>query len=96
MANGYFGKLYASSQTSIRFDFPFRIPFYIEPEITFNRWNFYKSSNLFFEDVKPRKRALGAVDANAPSKPPSSSSASQRITRRECEPKAEIARAIPD
>jgi NTE family protein len=53
MANGYFGKLYASSQTSIRFDFPFRIPFYVEPEITFNRWNFYKSSNLFFEDVKP-------------------------------------------
>lgn len=53
MANGYFGKLYASSQTSVRFDFPSRIPFYVEPGITFNRWNFYKSSNLFFEDVKP-------------------------------------------
>lgn len=53
MANGYFGKLYASAQASIRFDFPFRVPFYIEPEVTFNRWDFYKSSNLFFEDVKP-------------------------------------------
>lgn len=53
MGNGYFGKLYASAQTSARFDFPFRIPFYIEPELSFNRWNFYKSSNLFFEDVKP-------------------------------------------
>jgi len=53
MGNGYFGKLYASAQTRLRFDFPSRIPFYIEPELTFNRWNFYKSSNLFFEDVKP-------------------------------------------
>lgn len=53
MGNGYFGKLYASAQTSARFDFPFRVPFYIEPELSFNRWNFYKSSNLFFEDVKP-------------------------------------------
>ena len=53
MGNGYFGKLYASAQTRVRFDFPFRIPFYIEPELTFNRWDFYKSSNLFFEDVRP-------------------------------------------
>ena len=53
MTNGYFGKLYASAQAKIRFDFPFRIPFYIEPEITFNRWDFYKSNYLFFEDVKP-------------------------------------------
>jgi len=53
MGNGYFGKLYTSAQTSARFDFPLRIPFYIEPEVSFNRWNFYKSSNLFFEDVKP-------------------------------------------
>ncbi len=53
MANGYFGKLYTSAQVNVRFDFPFNIPFYIEPELAFNRWDFYKSSNLFFEDVKP-------------------------------------------
>ncbi|MFI5164113.1 MAG: patatin-like phospholipase family protein [Bacteroidia bacterium] len=53
MANGYFGKLYASAQAKMRFDFPMTVPFYIEPEITFNRWDFYKSSDLFFEDVKP-------------------------------------------
>ncbi|MEK6614564.1 MAG: patatin-like phospholipase family protein, partial [Bacteroidota bacterium] len=53
MANGYFGKLYSSAKASARFDFPFTIPFYIEPELIFNRWDFYKSSNLFFEDVKP-------------------------------------------
>ncbi|MFH1004191.1 MAG: hypothetical protein V1781_01635, partial [Bacteroidota bacterium] len=53
MTNGYFGKLYASAQAKVRFDFPFSIPFYIEPELTFNRWDFYKSNYLFFEDVKP-------------------------------------------
>ncbi|MBI4946521.1 MAG: patatin-like phospholipase family protein [Bacteroidetes bacterium] len=53
MANGYFGKLYASAQTKVRIDFPFTVPFYIEPVLTFNRWDFFKSSNLFFEDVKP-------------------------------------------
>ena len=53
MGNGYFGKLYTSAQVSTRFDFPFTVPFYIEPELAFNRWDFYKSSNLFFEDVKP-------------------------------------------
>lgn len=53
LVNGYFGKLYASAHARARFDFPFRLPFYLEPEITFNRWDFYKSSNLFFEDVRP-------------------------------------------
>jgi len=53
MANGYFGKLYASAQAKVRIDFPFTVPFYLEPVLTFNRWDFYKSSNLFFEDVKP-------------------------------------------
>lgn len=53
MANGYFGKLYASAQAKVRIDFPFTVPFYIEPVLTFNRWDFFKSSNLFFEDVRP-------------------------------------------
>jgi len=53
IGNGYFGKLYASAQAKARFDFPFSVPFYLEPELTFNRWDFFKSSNLFFEDVKP-------------------------------------------
>lgn len=53
MGNGYFGKLYASAQVAVRFDVPYILPFYIEPELTFNRWDYYRSSNLFFEDVKP-------------------------------------------
>jgi NTE family protein len=53
MGNGYFGKLYTSARAAARFDFPLTVPFYIEPELTFNRWDFFRSSNLFFEDVKP-------------------------------------------
>lgn len=52
-ANAYFGKLYSSVQVKTRFDFPFRTPLYIEPNITWNRLDYYKSSNAFLEDVKP-------------------------------------------
>lgn len=51
--NVYFGKLYTSAQLKTRFDFPFRTPVYIEPSFTWNKWDYFKSSNDFFEDVKP-------------------------------------------
>ena len=51
--NTYFGKLYSSVQAKIRLDFPFRIPIYIEPNVTYNRWDYFKSSYKFFEDLKP-------------------------------------------
>ncbi|OFY83101.1 MAG: hypothetical protein A3F72_18760 [Bacteroidetes bacterium RIFCSPLOWO2_12_FULL_35_15] len=53
MANGYFGKLYSSVQIKTRLDFPFKIPIYIEPSVTWNKWDYYKSSNTFLEDIKP-------------------------------------------
>jgi NTE family protein len=53
MANAYFGKLYNSAQLKTRFDFPFKIPIYIEPNITYNNWDYYTSSNNFLQDVKP-------------------------------------------
>lgn len=53
MANAYFGKLYSSVQLKTRFDFPFKLPIYIEPIVTWNKWDYYKSSNAFLEDVKP-------------------------------------------
>ena len=49
----YFGKLYTSAQLKARWDIPTRIPIYIEPVITYNRWDYYNSSQLFFENVKP-------------------------------------------
>lgn len=52
-ANAYFGKLYNSVQVKTRFDFPFRTPIYIEPSVTWNKWDYFKSSNAFLEDVKP-------------------------------------------
>lgn len=51
--NTYFGKLYGSVQAKGRIDFPNKIPFYVETGYTLNRWDFFKSSSAFFEDVKP-------------------------------------------
>ncbi len=52
-ANIYFGKLYSSGQFRLRLDMPGKVPFFMEPTITLNQWDFYKSSSAFFEDVKP-------------------------------------------
>lgn len=51
--NTYFGKLYTSAQLKTRMDFPYRLPVYIEPGFTFNRYDFFKSSTEFFQDTKP-------------------------------------------
>ncbi len=51
--NAYFGKLYSSGQLRARVDFPGKIPFYIEPTVIRNGWDFFKSSSTFFEDIKP-------------------------------------------
>lgn len=52
-ANSYFGKFYNSIYAGVRFDFPFIIPFYIETSGTTNKWDYFKSSSAFFDDVKP-------------------------------------------
>ncbi len=52
-ANSYFGKLYSSLQIAPRLDIPGTTPFYIQPFATLNRWDFFRSSTAFFEDVKP-------------------------------------------
>lgn len=52
-ANAYFGKLYSAVQVKSRFDFPFKTPMYIEPTVNWNKWDYYRSSNAFLEDVKP-------------------------------------------
>lgn len=53
MANSTFGRFYGSTQVKARFDFPIRMPFFIEPEFTLNRWDYFRSQATFFEDVKP-------------------------------------------
>ncbi|MCE9537787.1 MAG: patatin-like phospholipase family protein [Bacteroidetes bacterium] len=52
-ANVYFGKLYNSAQIQTRFDFPFRTPIYVEPSVTWNKWDYFSSSSSFLKDVKP-------------------------------------------
>ncbi len=52
-ANSYFGKFYGSTHAGARFDFPFRIPFSVEPSITLNRWDYFRSFATFFEEVQP-------------------------------------------
>lgn len=51
--NFYFGKLYNSAQLRLRLDAPGRFPFYLEPAITLNQFDYFKSSSSFFSDVKP-------------------------------------------
>ncbi len=51
--NGYLGKLHTSSMAKLRFDFPGRYPFYIEPSATFSRWDYFSSSVLFYDFLKP-------------------------------------------
>jgi NTE family protein len=52
-ANFYFGKLYSSEQLKLRLDAPGRMPYYIESDVTFSQWNFYKSSAEIFSNVRP-------------------------------------------
>lgn len=70
--NTYFGKLYTSAQIKARFDFPFKVPFFIEPNLTYNRWDFFKSRYVFFEDVKPayliQREEFGEIYIGVPAK----------------------------
>ncbi len=52
-ANSYFGRLYGSVNTNLRWDVPGAFPFSVQASFTINRWDYYKSLTTFFEDVKP-------------------------------------------
>ncbi|MCW3075504.1 MAG: hypothetical protein JWO32_113, partial [Bacteroidetes bacterium] len=52
-SNGYLGKLYSGTYSKLRFDFPGKLPFYIEPSFTWSRWDYYNSSSLFYDFLKP-------------------------------------------
>lgn len=52
-ANGYVGKLYSGTYAKLRFDFPGRLPFFIEPSGSYSRWDYYSSSALFYDFLKP-------------------------------------------
>ncbi|MGD9931460.1 MAG: patatin-like phospholipase family protein [Mangrovibacterium sp.] len=53
-SNIYFGRFYSSINLGGRIDFPTKLPFYLSGSLTFNRWDYYSTSNeFFFEDVLP-------------------------------------------
>ncbi len=52
--NIYFGRFYSSFDFGGRIDFPSKVPFYLSGNFTFNRWDYYATSDdFFFEDVLP-------------------------------------------
>ncbi len=51
--NGYFGRLNNSFSGRIRFDIPGKWPMYFEPSFTISRWDYFRSSNLFYSLQKP-------------------------------------------
>jgi NTE family protein len=51
--NSYFGKFYGSAHASVRVDVPWSIPFSVEPFLTLNRWDYFRSFATFFEEVRP-------------------------------------------
>jgi NTE family protein len=51
--NIYFGKLYNSAAVRLRYDIPGKFAYYVEPMAIINRFDYFKSSSAFLEDVKP-------------------------------------------
>jgi NTE family protein len=52
-ANGYIGKLHSGGHVKLRFDFPGRTPFFVESNSTYSRWDYFNSSILFYDLLKP-------------------------------------------
>lgn len=49
----YFGKFYGSTKLKLDYDLPTLFPIRISPYFVLNRWDYYRSSSTFFEDVNP-------------------------------------------
>lgn len=69
--NFYFGRFYNSIDVAPRIDLPLDFPFYIEPYVTYNRWDYYRSFSTFFEDTKPsyliKNETFGGISVGFPS-----------------------------
>jgi NTE family protein len=68
--NGYLGKLNRGSFSRLRFDVPGRFPVYFEPSFSFTRWDYYSSSALFYDFLKPayliQEDKFGELKAGVP------------------------------
>ncbi len=52
-AESYFGKFYTSARLAVGFQAPMRYPVIFSPYFILNRWDYYRSSTSFFENVQP-------------------------------------------
>ncbi len=52
-AESYFGRFYGSIKANLDFTIPNYYPINFSPYFVMNRWDFFRSSATFFEDVKP-------------------------------------------
>jgi NTE family protein len=52
-ANFHTGRFYQSARLQTKINFPAQIPFYLEPEITYNRWDFIGAGDLIFDQEEP-------------------------------------------
>jgi len=52
-ANFATGDFYKSAQVKARFDFPYLGQFYLEPEATFNSWNFFQVDDIIDKKITP-------------------------------------------
>ncbi len=52
-ASFYSGRFYESFQIAYRADFSFRLPIYTEFNFTFNHWDYFRSSEIFIENLVP-------------------------------------------
>ncbi|MCX6271812.1 MAG: patatin-like phospholipase family protein [Bacteroidetes bacterium] len=51
--NTYIGRFYSSGFVGARLDFPSRHPYFIEGNICFQQWDYFKTKTYFFEDKTP-------------------------------------------
>ncbi|MCE3296260.1 MAG: hypothetical protein K0R65_1974 [Crocinitomicaceae bacterium] len=52
-AESYFGRFYGSIKTTLDYTIPNYYPISAQPYFVMNRWDYFRSSATFFEDVKP-------------------------------------------
>lgn len=52
-ANGYIGRIYSAARVSGRIGFNARVPWYLQLDYNYNSFNFFRSTNFFFDDKEP-------------------------------------------
>ncbi|HNS17196.1 MAG TPA: patatin-like phospholipase family protein [Bacteroidales bacterium] len=49
-ASVYIGRFYSAAQIDTKIELPTRMPFYLKSSISFNQWDYFETSTVFFED----------------------------------------------